>query len=245
MAELNPQIALSGLLINRIDENAKQQRYQMNQRAMRQEDERKRGLADLLPQAAQGNQQAIDQLYSVDPDVALKMDDRQREMAKGKVADLSAAVRWADTPEKWQYVQQHYGQEGIDLSPYQFQDREKSMVALGQLGSYLDGAPKGTALQQNYEFLKQQNPQLGEQYLRNQAEGSPLIASNGDGTFTIIPRGYGTAPAPQQGGMPRVNSPDEAAKLPPGSQFIMPDGRIGTVPGGPTPSASGGFPEGY
>jgi hypothetical protein len=202
MAELNASIPLSGLLINRNDENAKQQRYQMNQRAMQQEDERKRGLADLLPQAAQGNQQAIDQLYSVDPDVALKMDDRQREMAKAKVADLSAAVRWADTPEKWQYVQQHYGQEGIDLSPYQFQDREKSMVALGQLGSYLDGAPKGTALQQNYEFLKQQNPQLGEQYLRNQAEGSPLIASNGDGTFTIIPRGYGTAPAPGGSSVP-------------------------------------------
>jgi hypothetical protein len=200
MAELNPQIALSGLLINRNDENLKQQRYQMNQREMQQQDQRQRSLADLLPQAAQGNQQAIDQLYSVDPDVALKMDDRQREMAKGKVADLSAAVRWADTPEKWQYVQQHYGQEGIDLSPYQFQDREKSMVALGQLGSYLDGAPKGTALQQNYQFFAEKDPKLADQYLRNQAEGSPLIASNGDGTFTIIPRGYGTGTAPSAGG---------------------------------------------
>jgi hypothetical protein len=51
--------------------------------------------------------------------------------------------------------------------------------------------------------------------------------------------------APAGGGLPRVSSPDEAAKLPPGSQFMMPDGRIGTVPGGAGGNASGGFPRPY
>jgi hypothetical protein len=55
MAELNPNIALQGLLINRNDENAKQQRYQMNQRAMQEhredrqrEKDRRASLSDLL-----------------------------------------------------------------------------------------------------------------------------------------------------------------------------------------------------
>ncbi len=37
-------------------------------------------------------------------------------------------------------------------------------------------------MQRNYEFLKGQNPDLADSYLRNQAEGSPLVVDNGDGT---------------------------------------------------------------
>lgn len=65
--------------------------------------------------------------------------------------------------------------------------------------------------------------------------------------FTVVPnygQGQTGAPAgnpstPQN--LPRVATPQDAAKLPPGTQFLLPDGRIGTVPGGPTPKASGGF----
>ena len=45
-----------------------------------------------------------------------------------------------------------------------------------------------TALQRNYEFMAGKDPKLADQYLHGQAEGPPLIANNGDGTFTIIPR---------------------------------------------------------
>lgn len=50
--------------------------------------------------------------------------------------------------------------------------------------------------------------------------------------------------APGAGGdLPTVSTPEEAAKLPPGSRFRTPDGRVKIVPGGPTGSApSGGFP---
>ena len=49
------------------------------------------------------------------------------------------------------------------------------------------------------------------------------------------------APGASPQGLPQVTAPDEAMRLPPGSQFMLPDGRIGTVPGGPA-SAPGGFP---
>ncbi len=81
---------------------------------------------------------------------------------------------------------------------------------------------QGTSMQQNYEFLKGQNPQLADNYLKNQAEGAPLIASNGDGTFTIIPRNMA------QGGQ-------QAAPPPPPPGFTIDQG-------GPTQQASGGFP---
>jgi hypothetical protein len=142
---IDASIPLSGLLINRNDENLKQQRYRMGELQMdqaRQEGENRKRLGDLVPQAVHGDRAAIDQLYAVDPQIAMKLDERQAEQAKSRVADLTSAVRWADTPEKWQYVQQHYGQEGIDLTPYQFQDRERGLMALGQLGKYLEEAPK-------------------------------------------------------------------------------------------------------
>jgi hypothetical protein len=50
-----------------------------------------------------------------------------------------------------------------------------------------------------------------------------------------------TGLAPSAPDMPTINSPSDAMKLPPGTRFRMPDGRIGTVPGGPTQPASGGF----
>jgi len=42
--------------------------------------------------------------------------------------------------------------------------------------------------------------------------------------------------------LPSVSSPDEAMKLAPGTRFRLPDGRIGTVPGGATASPSRTFP---
>lgn len=62
----------------------------------------------------------------------------------------------------------------------------------------------------------------------------PLIVPN-DGS-----QQYGT-PAGSGGNLPRVSSPDEARRLPPGTRFMLPDGRIGTVPGGGASNGTGGF----
>jgi hypothetical protein len=99
-----------------------------------------------------------------------------------------------------------------------------------------------TALQRNYEFLSGMDPELGEQYLANSAnpiQGVPVTNPDGSkGIMFVRPGGMG---AQSGGDLPRVSSPDEARRLPPGSQFIMPDGRIGTVPGGGSGNATGGF----
>lgn len=53
---------------------------------------------------------------------------------------------------------------------------------------------------------------------------------------------YARPPAMSQN-LPRPRTPAEAAALPPGTQFIDPNGVVRTVPGGPTPPASGTFPQ--
>lgn len=71
-----------------------------------------------------------------------RMDARQREAAKEGVKDLHAAVRWADTPEKWAQVQAHYGQYDPQLAQVPFDQRETALIKLGQMGQYLeDTAP--------------------------------------------------------------------------------------------------------
>lgn len=66
-----------------------------------------------------------------------KLDADQRERMKAGIEDLSAAVQWADTPEKWAQVQQHYGQFDPQLAQVPFQNREMALVKLGKMGDYL------------------------------------------------------------------------------------------------------------
>ena len=238
-----------------MERNQRQQMNNLRIEEYREDRANKKRLGDLIPQALGGKDEsgaidqraAIEQMYGIDPQLAMKLDDRQRAQAKAELDDLSAAVRWADTPEKWGHVQQHYGQKGVDLSPYGYEDRERGIIALGGLSNYLKSLPKPTSQPssvQEYEYAKAQG--FGGSYMDFQNQtGSPIVVDNGDGTKTIYPRsmlGGGGGGAPQGGNLPRVSSPAEARSLPPGSKFIMPDGRIGTVPGGPTPQASGNFP---
>lgn len=118
-------------------------RYEHRQDRMAQQEDKKR-LADLLPRATKGDQQAIDELAGLNPDLYLKLDERQRALASQQTGDLAAAVRWADNPEKWNEVIDFYGSKGLDLSQYRnrFDLREQAMLRLGKLGEYLQGAPK-------------------------------------------------------------------------------------------------------
>lgn len=121
------------------------QQVRMNRMRMddfQEERENKKRLADLLPSAVHGDQQAIDQIAGINPEMFMKLDDRQRAQAQAELADITGAVRWADTPEKWQQVQQFYGAHGHDLSAYPFESRERSLMALGKIGEYLKDTPK-------------------------------------------------------------------------------------------------------
>lgn len=190
---IDASIPLQGLLINRNDENLKQQRFQMGQLQMQQaqtEQQNRTRLSDLMPRALQGDQAAIADLWSIDPNIAMKMDAHQREQAAAMTEDLTAAVRWADSPDKWQYVQQHYGQKGVNLSPYRFEDRERGLLELGKLGAYLKSAPQ-------------------PEYRTIEAGGSLIDVSGGNPRVVIAPNdgGYQTGAPVQQGG----GSPPPAA----------------------------------
>jgi hypothetical protein len=211
---INPNIALS---LQPVDIAGSIQRG-MDWHDQRQD---KKRLADLLPQAAGGDQAAIDDLWAIDPRIAEHMDDRQRAEAAAKTEDLTAAVRWADTPEKWSYVQQHYGSEGVDLSPYRFEDRERGLLELGKLSGYLKGneGPNATSDMREYDLARSQGFTGSFMDFKNQM-GSPIMVDNGDGTKTLYPR------AMLSGGQQSQVPPP-----PPGFQ----------IDGGPTAPQSGGF----
>lgn len=189
----------------------------------------KKRLADLIPQAmgrggmdesgAVDQRAAIEQIYGIDPQLAMKLDDRQREQAKAELDDLSDAVRWADDPQKWEHVKQHFGQKGVDLSPYGFEDRERGLLALGQLGEYLKGIPKPD--------------------IRATEPGGGLYAVNPDGSVRVLVQ---PNPGDQPMGAPAQGK--EITATGPGGQKLRlnPQTNQWEPMGGPTQPASGGFP---
>jgi hypothetical protein len=213
---IDASIPLQGRGIDLADIMAKSQQYRANQGQMAD----KKRLRDLVPQAAHGGQGALDELWGIDPRIAEHMDDRQRKQALAKTKDLGAAVRWADTPEKWNYVQQHYGQQGVDLSSYGFEDRERGLVALNQISGYLKDPPKP-----DYRAIE---------------PGGSLIDVTGGNPRVVI--------APNEGGHPMgapvgESSQDVTATGPNGQKLrLNPQTNQWEPMGGPTPSASGGFP---
>lgn len=105
------------------------------------------------------------------------------------------------------------------------------------------GLGERTAAIQNFEYFKQA---VGEDFAQE-------VVAGDDNITTVLPNGgfyagpaSGLAQVLGQGGaapasIPTVQTPEEAKKLPPGSQFRMPDGRIGTVPGGTAGNGGGNF----
>jgi hypothetical protein len=182
-------------------------------RQMQQEQDNKARLADLLPQAVHGNQQAIDQIAQIDPQLFMHLDDRQKQQAQAELHDVSSAVRWAlsdpnQKAQRWNQVVDYYSQHVPQVAQYRDHPEmaETALLQLGQIGEYLKGAQGGepTTFQRDYQFLQSKDPKLADQYLHQHAEGAPLVANNGDGTFTIIPRGY------SGGAQPSANIPQGA-----------------------------------
>lgn len=225
---LDPSIPLQGLLINRNDEMLKQEQiraHRMRNQQAQEEGHRRQRLSELLPGAVRGDRAAIDEMAGVDPEMFMRLDEHERAIAKAKTADLTQAVRWADTPEKWEQVIQHYAQEGVDLTPYsgKFDQRERAMLELGKIGEYLESAPK-------------------PEFKSVEAGGSLIDVSGGNPRVVIAPND-GT----QQMGQPvRQAGGPQPGQVVRGFRFKggNPNDRNSWEPvnGGPTPQASGGFP---
>ncbi len=92
--------------------------------------------------------------------------------------------------------------------------------------------------------LMQKDLQAGRTKYVPLTEGGTLAGIEpGQAPRMVITPNPGDAPAgaPASGNIPRVTSPEEAMMLPPGTKFMTPDGRVGTVPGGGTGNGAGGF----
>lgn len=189
-------------------------------RQMREQAEKKKRLGDLLPSAMgvpgggiggglPSQQDAMREIAGLNPELFMKLDARQREQAKAELADMTQAVRWADTPEKWAQVQQYYGQKGVDLSGYSVNDRERGMLMLGKLGEYLESAPKMD--------------------IRSIEPGGGLYGVDprtGQVNELVTPNySTGGQPAPQQ----------SAAPPPPPPGFVIEGGQSGSAPAGGFP----------
>jgi hypothetical protein len=227
-------------------------------RQQQQEAQGRKRLGDLLPQAMgypgaigeggatqQGSQSdAMREIAGIDPKLFMDLNEHQRKQAADEVDEVVGAVRWADTPEKWQQVQQRYGQMGHDVSGYTFENREGYLLQLGKMGEYLKGAPKAdnqTSDIQNYEYAKRDGYTGSFVDYKNEF-ASPLIFDvNGDGANDMIPRGRGRQ-QPQSEDLPRVSGEADYNQLRPGQRFITPDGQVRVKRGGPTQPASGNFP---
>lgn len=98
---------------------------------------------------------------------------------------------------------------------------------------------KPTSFMQEAGWLGLSPDQARPIWTERQTRPVQIVGSPSTGYSFIDDGGPSTPPGDD---MPHVATPTEAMALPPGSQFIMPDGRIGTVPGGAGGDASGGFP---
>lgn len=98
-----------------------------------------------------------------------------------------------------------------------------------------------TSSQQDYEYAKANgfNGSFTD-FLQYTHPPSPVTVPYGATVQTP-----NAVSAPTADGMPMAEKPEDAAKLPPGTRFKMPDGRIGTVPGGVGGNAGGMFPASY
>ena len=244
---VNPQDFGTFNLGNIVAQSEQIRASQARRQQFEQEAQQKRRLGELLPQvmgggmgeggAVPGRQAAMQELASIDPDLFMKLDDRQREQAKAEASELVNAVQWADTPEKWAQAQQYLGSKGMDVSGYGFDQREQYLLQAGKIGQLLESRPKpnaGPTSVQEFEYA-QRNPAYRD-FLEERR--GPIVANNGDGTFTLIPRTSG-------GGGAAPKGPPQPGQVVGGFRFKggNPNDRNSWEPaGGQTASPSGAFP---
>lgn len=177
---------------------------------------------------------ALGELARLDPATAMDFRKQQAEMLKTQLAQHQDSIikgaqilRQFNPQDQAGYSQALAAAQaaGVDISqvPQQFNKE------------YVDGVIKVA------DALK---PDANTQMIVTPQPGAPAFvydrATGGLKQLFVPNDGTQTAGAPA-GDMPSVASPEEAMKLPPGAQFRLPDGRIGTVPGGAGGNASGGF----
>ena len=209
----------------------------------RREDSARNALAALVQNP--NDPQALSTLARVDPERALTF--RQQQLKYGSdqhdewAKVVGNAAKMATTPEQWDAIVDQFVANG---HPEAAQLKGKFSPALRAAfmaqGGVSDDTPQDPSMIREFDIATQRGlvppGTTYEQYvqLRSPSINAPVTIPY-NSTVT-----GGGAPA----NLPTVSTPEEAMMLPPGTQFRMPDGRIGTVPGGAGGNASGGFPTG-
>lgn len=149
---IDPRIPMMGqqIDIGQIMSGVQRMKYndaqikQQEAQAARQErmDQREQQIGEVLPGALRGDQAAMDQLAPLNPELFMKLDDRQREAAAKELADVHSAVRWAQNPQQWEQVKAHYAGQIPGVENIPFEQREAILMQLGQMGEYLKSAPE-------------------------------------------------------------------------------------------------------
>lgn len=190
------------------------------------------------------NPQALAQLIALDPEMGGKiaaafktMGETELKAAEAKNSHMGATAHWLR-----QFPPQERGQRLQAAAPVLLQ-QGFTPQELQQAGADLSDQALQHYESHALDFDKLIDNELAE---REFQAGKNIPVVPGGNVANIRPDGsahYVIGGAGQQTGanLPRVTSPEEAHRLPPGSQFIMPDGRVGTVPGGGAGDGAGGF----
>lgn len=215
------------------------------------------------------NQKALAQLYQIDPEGAMKIQNTFYDADKEQIARVQQnGVMMANVAGQLKGIQAPGGdltarRQALQAMLPQLESLGLNEEQLGQIDlsdGGLDGyvrtgnvlsaiTHKPGSMEQNYNFLSGINSEYGAQYAKNQAD--PIVqmdeydARSNQYIRRGIPRsqltGQGAGGAPSGGGPARIQSEAEYNALPPGTPYIDPNGRP-KVKGGATPSASGNFP---
>ena len=188
-------------------------------------------LAELLPGAGRGDRASIDAMYAVDPEMAGKMDERQREHAKAGVDDLSSAIIWAmKDPVKWNQMIDFYVKDHPEFEKYRdhMEYAPQALMALGKMGNLLEASKPHII-----------TPQAGAGAFST----TPGLPNSGVTTLVAPNDGTQQTGAPVSGGaLPMVTDGPTYNAVPPGGMYQTLDGHTRQKPGGPTPQASAPFP---
>lgn len=201
-----------------------EQRMAREQAAQREAQERQ-----MLGAALQGDPQARQALAYTNADWFMKLEDRGKAAVSQTMETIAQqAFSILQLPEEQrgpalQQALQGLQQQGVDVSQFQLsgnatQDLMSALAVAGKLDEW-------------EQFSQPRYQAVGEAGLAGFQFGQPIQQGG-------MPQNF--APPPQN--MPRVTSPSEAMNLPPGTQFIDPQGQVRVVPGGTAGNGGGSFP---
>jgi hypothetical protein len=147
----------------------------------------------------------------------------------------------------------HYVQQGATPAERldRFQHAAPQLLAMGWTQDQLQKAASDlsdTALQGFTGMAIDYDKMIDNELAKRKFQaGDNVAVVPGGNVANIKPDGTGSyvvgGPGGQSGNstMPHVSSPEEALRLKPGTRFMLPDGRVGTVPGGGASDGTGGF----